>query len=153
MVDEKVKTEDVREPIPVPKTPQQLQKEQFDREERLRGKQQQFDPRIHGVGTVYSVEPQSVKEVFQYLKSLEARVKQLENLTIGEPAVPVVDPNVPQHLGVFPVHAPTPPDVLRNEFAQKAADIKSVPPAVKPAPQPAVVEQPAQKEVPSASKK
>jgi hypothetical protein len=76
---------------------------------------------------------------------LEARVKQLENVQIGEPAVSVVDPKVPVRLGVFPTHAPEDPTELRKEYSQKVADIKAAPP-IKPIPPATSVHQPAQKQ-------
>jgi hypothetical protein len=43
----------------------------------------QFDPKVHGVGTVAPVAPDSVQELFKRLQSLEARIADIENTDLG----------------------------------------------------------------------
>jgi hypothetical protein len=64
--------------VKVERTPAEEAEFKHQQEERRRAKQQEFDPKIHGVGTVTPVEPQSVRDIFQYYLALEARVKELE---------------------------------------------------------------------------
>ena len=47
-------------------------------DELRRATQIQFDPAVHGVGTTQTVEPESVKQLFQYVQRLESRIKTLE---------------------------------------------------------------------------
>jgi hypothetical protein len=60
------------------RTPAEEAEFKHQQEERRRAKQVEYDPRIHGAGTVTPVEPQSVRDMFQYYLALEARVKELE---------------------------------------------------------------------------
>jgi hypothetical protein len=64
--------------VKVERTPAEEAEFKHQQEERRWAKQQEFDPKIHGVGTVTPVEPQSVRDMFQYYLALEARVKELE---------------------------------------------------------------------------
>lgn len=64
--------------VKVERTPAEEAEFKHQQEERRRAKQQEFDPKIHGVGTVTPVEPQSVRDMFQYYLALEDRVKELE---------------------------------------------------------------------------
>lgn len=68
----------VKTAVKVERTPAEEAEFKHQQEERRLAKQQEFDPKIHGVGTVTPVEPQSVRDMFQYYLALEARVKELE---------------------------------------------------------------------------
>lgn len=63
------------------KTDEQLQREAKQKEELRLGAQTPYDARKHGLGTTPISEPQSVKEMFQYVKTLEARISVLESKT------------------------------------------------------------------------
>jgi hypothetical protein len=73
---QRVETEDSK--LPVPRTPAEEAEFRHQQEEQRMAKQAQYDPKIHGAGTVTPVEPQSVRDMFQYYLALEARVKELE---------------------------------------------------------------------------
>jgi hypothetical protein len=59
--------------IPPPataKSPAELQKEEFERQEKLRAAQTQFDPKKHGVGTHPVTTPQSVAELWKLIQPM-----------------------------------------------------------------------------------
>jgi hypothetical protein len=66
-----------------PKTDAELQKEHFEAEEARRLSQTQFDVKIHGFGTTPIVEPQSTKELYNWVskkfQEYDARLAQLEH--------------------------------------------------------------------------
>lgn len=55
------------------------EQEQFNEAEELRSRQEQFDPAVHGVGTVSPVAPGSVTEMYKLHKDLADRFEEIEH--------------------------------------------------------------------------
>lgn len=60
----------------VMKSPEQIQKEQHEADEKRRAAQADFDPKLHGYGTRPIVEPQSTKELFKHVQSVFDKFEQ-----------------------------------------------------------------------------
>lgn len=68
------------------KTPKELHDGAYATEEKRRADQDEFDSKVHGVGTAPVFEPQSVKELFKYM---EKRLEQmLRKQGVAGPAGP-----------------------------------------------------------------
>lgn len=57
-----------------PKTPHQIEKA---KEEARQAGQIPYDPKLHGMGTMPVVDPQSVKELYKVVKELQEELEEL----------------------------------------------------------------------------
>jgi hypothetical protein len=70
--------DEVKDPVQPPSPAEVAAAAKAAEEERLKN-QIPFDPKVHGVGTTPVNRPTSVKELFDYVQKIEARVSALES--------------------------------------------------------------------------
>jgi hypothetical protein len=96
----------------------EMEQAQFEAEEKLRASQTQFDPNIHGAGTIQLDEPSNLKELYLWTK------KMFERISLGQKGQPVSSsPDDVGNLGMG--HATNmdpsiPPAGGKSPFANKA---------------------------------
>lgn len=61
------------------RTPAEKQADDRAADELRRFNQTEFDPKVHGVGSIPDMAPDSVAKLFKYVQSLESRLLYVEN--------------------------------------------------------------------------